>query len=51
MLAKCIEVAVAVLGGVPTSFWINRNSDEAQEHKRSMRAALEAALRALEEKP
>lgn len=51
MLAKCITVADAVLAGVPTSFWINRNSDEAQEHKRSMRAAVEDALRALQEKP
>ena len=39
-----VEAADPVVAAMPTAFWINSSSDEAQDHKRYVRAAI-AALR------
>lgn len=50
-LAACeqrvLDAAEAVVAEMPTAFWINANTTEAQEHKANVRAA----IRALREKP
>lgn len=37
-----LDKVVAVVGAMPTAFWINANADEAQAHKRYVHDAIEA---------
>jgi hypothetical protein len=39
-----LAAADAVVAAMPTAFWINSSSDEAQDHKRYVRAAIAAAI-------